>query len=292
MSYVAIAAAVVGAGATAYGAYSKNKANKAATAAGAFGTKVQPAPYQPIDFNAEQMKAILGNAGALPEIAGLTRGANDIVAQGDIRRAKKLIPGYKQMMSLEGGAATDLLSGRLPYDDVLGIAADRSGLTGALGTPGTAGPATLRDLGLSRLDAIGKGGGILKDMVNIAGQISPISRYSKPSDSFIDPLERIKLKIAENQTIQQSEQSANFLNARGDPAAQAQLAMSLTGGGDQGYVDAASSLLAALGKQYGANAGGLNTAGAGAPGAYGSTYSGSMGGLPVYRPARANSIPA
>jgi hypothetical protein len=74
---------------------------------------------------------------------------------------------------------------------VLGIVSDQNELSNSLGIPGTSGAATLKELGISRPGAIQSGGGILKDMVNIAETISPISRCMTPQSMFLNPSELI-----------------------------------------------------------------------------------------------------
>lgn len=313
MSYVAAVGLVVSTAATAYGAYSQNKAKKeaAARAQGAttkgleFGEKPKAAEYMPVDFSKEQWDTIEAN------LNNLRGGGRDLLAETNgtidadaLKRAVKFIPNYQQNMRLEGEASNSLLSGRLPYDDALDIVANRGSLTDAIGTPGTAAPATLRDLGLSRLDAIKSGAGLMQGMVNIAEQVNPVSRRMRPQDMYVNPTDRIRLRMEQNQLIQQSDQSRNNIEAGLPPSdsAATQLALAqrlgVIGGGpvggsdNSGYAQAAASLISGLGGLYGGStAGSLNTAGAGARGNYGSSYVGSFGQTPVYRPERV-SIPA
>lgn len=297
---MATIAALVTAAAGAYGAYStsQNQKKAANTAAGmSFGRTPKAAEYEPVDFDEAQLQSILGNIDNMDEIRSLVRHGNDALTGADLRRAKKLIPGYKTMMQQQGTAASALLDGRLPYDDVLDIVAERATLTGALGTPGTAAPATLRDLGMSRLSAIDKGQNMMKGMVDIAERISPINRYMRPSDFVVNPLDRIRLTMDQNQLIQQSEQSRYNLEAGISPTQQAQQMLSLSNASrpDPNYAQYAVQALGALAQRYEQNqaaAGTMNTTYSGSAGPNGSTYVGSFGSTPVYRPQNPYSAPA
>lgn len=261
--WVAAAGLAVSAAGTAYGVYSQSKASKAAEGGGmpgggvfasAFGEVPEAAEYRPVNFKQTQLDTITDNRLALPDIGRLVSGANNIITRDALTRADKLIPSYRASMDAYGRAGNELLNGRLPFEDVLGIVSDRNELANALGTPGAAGNATLKDLGISRLGAIQSGGGILKDMVGIAETISPINRYMKPQDMMLDPATRIGMEMQQNQLIQQSDQNRNNLEAAGDPAAYAQLQLALAqagrgstaGAGSDpigGYIGAAGQLL-------------------------------------------------
>lgn len=243
MSFVAVAA-VATVGSAAYGAYSAHKASTAQEKAQNtaisgqqqfesdkqarlaelaahldLGKKPIPAEYQPVDFTKEQLNSITGSASNLDAIQQLVHNSNKGLRYEDIQRIKQLVPGFKNLLRSEGSATGSLLNGQLPYDDVLGIASDRASLAGSLGIPGASGSATLKDLGLSRLDAIKAGGGMFKDMVGIAQQVSPIERYARPTDFFISPEQRIRDTVGQNELIQQSTQSKNNIDAAPDPTA-------------------------------------------------------------------------
>ena len=241
------------------------KARQAEMAGGASGINMGETPeaarYKPVNFNEEQMNTVMGNLNAMPWIQKLMSAQNIAVKREDMSRAQKLIPGFKDSMRITGGAANSLLRGQLPFDDALDIVADRSGLTGAIGTPGTAAPATLRDLGLSRLDAIKSGSGLMQGMVSMAETVSPISRYSTGKESMLSPSDRIKMAMEQNQLIQQSDQSAFNLEAGISPteSTAAQIALSqrlgALGGGStgtdvSGYASAAQALLSSLGTAF------------------------------------------
>lgn len=214
----------------------------------AFGSVPKAAEYQPVNFDQVPMDSIISNARNRQPLYSLVSANNDEVSRQAMNRAKRLIPNYRQLMQTYSSAGGDLLHGQLPYDDVLGIVSNRNELANQLGTPGTGGPATLKDLGMSRLDAIQKGGGILKDMVGMAETISPISRYDTPASWMIKPIDRVQLEMQQRQLVQQSDQNKNNLEAAGDPAAYAQLQLALAQAGAGGGGAGVGSAIGGLGQ--------------------------------------------
>ena len=242
-------AALIAAGGTAYAA---NKSASAARA-GAPNTKKaisdlrngdllgdvpDAAPYEQINLSEEQINSILANIGALPNMQHLVSSTNRGITKDALDRAKRMIPGYMNSMRTMGSNAEDLLSGRLPFEDVMDIAGDRNSMTGALGIPGTGGAATLKDLGLSRMDAMKSGTGMLGDMISMAETVSPRGGYMTPQSMMVSPMERIKMQTEQNTLDQQSRQNANNLAAQADPTdlaiAQLLTGQSLVGGGGAG----------------------------------------------------------
>lgn len=270
MSYVAIAGVVVSAGTAAYGAYSKSKAEKSAagaiTSKGA-GTVPKAAEYAEVHVGDEQRRTLWDNYKALDNIIPLDQRTNAFIDADAMNRATKFIPGYKSAMDTYGRAGNDLLNARLPFSDVLDIVSNRTDLTNSVGIPGQGGTnATLKDLGLSQLDAVKAGGGILKDMVGIAETVNPVGRRARPQDMFLDPTERVNWQLQQNQLIQQSEQNKNNLAAAADPAAAAQMQLQLGqagvqagGGSGAGYANAAGQLVSGIAGAYANRSGGGGT---------------------------------
>lgn len=263
MSYVAIAGAVIGAGTTIYSGMQQKKAAKSAggaiTSKGA-GTVPEAAKYDEVDVGKEQLKTIWSNYEALNNIIPLDQRTNNFIDADAMSRATKFIPGYKSAMETYGRAGNDLLNARLPFSDVLDVVSNRNDLTNSVGIPGQGGTnATLKDLGLSQLDAVKAGGGILKDMVGIAETVNPVARRARPQDMFLDPTERVNWKIQQQQLIQQSQQNENNLAAAADPAAAMQMQLALAqsgqqagGGGASGsYASAANQLVQGIAGAYG-----------------------------------------
>lgn len=237
MSSAAIIAGVAAVASTAYTVYSTEQAKSDAEAqrqqamgqleGNPLGEVPEPALYEPVDFNASQLAAITGNRDALPFIRELLSQSNNFVTKDALRRADKLIPNYSKSMATLGDSTLDLLGGRLPFDDILDIVSDRAEVGGGLNIPGVSSGATLKDLGISRLDALGKGAGLLGQMVSLAETISPRSTYGKPSDFFMSPTDRIRLEMEQNILKQQSQQNANNLAAAADPNQVAQVQLGL-----------------------------------------------------------------
>lgn len=258
MAIIGVAGTVIGAGASAYGAYANSQGAKGAGSVAGLnvGQKPKAAEYKPIDFSDEQKKTIAGNFDALHAGNELVQGTNKLITGEALRRATRMIPDYKQNMALQGANANALLSGNLPYDDVLDIIANRGEAGNIIGTPGGSAPATLRDLGLSRLDAMKTGAGLMSGMVDIAQKINPVERQFLPQSMYLNPTDRIQLGMQQNQLIQQSDQNKYNIEAAATPsqALQAQVALGqlASGGGGAGgiggYASALQGLLGGIGK--------------------------------------------
>lgn len=223
MSYVAIVGSVVSIGVGAY------QASQTKDAASQVGQKPKAALYEPVDYGKMQLNTVRDDYNNLDWIRGLNDKVNNVVSTQDMKRIMKFVPNFKSIMQTEANNANDLTRGQLPYDDVLDIASNRSGLANALGTPGAAGPATLKDLGVSRLSAMDSGANLLRNMVGIAEQVSPIARYSRPQDYLLTPSQTIPWEIEQRQLEQQSQQSANNIAAGASPAALAGAAAQASG---------------------------------------------------------------
>lgn len=259
----AIAAALIGvAGTVGTTMYSQSQQKKAmaqsqsAMQGGEFGEVPKAALYEPMNFNEEQRYAIGSNIDAMTRIKQLVNVTNPFITNDALRRVRALVPAYTQSMRQMGANTSSLLSGQLPFDDVADIVSDRASLGGGIGTPGTSGGATMKDLGLSRLDAMKTGAGMLGEMVNMAETISPRGSYINPREMFVSPLDRIRAEMEQRQLEQQSTQNYYNLKASQNPSEAAALQMRLglaqTGGSSMpdisGYASAAQSLINAAGK--------------------------------------------
>lgn len=296
---MATTALIIGALATAgSAAYSANQASKAA---GNMGGVPDAAMYQPVDYGDTQAETLLADYQNLGAMGDVSRRANQLLTQQDMRRAEKFVPGFKSIMHTQAQNASNLVNGQLPYDDVLQIAGNSNQLSSAMGTPGTSAPGTLRDLGLSQLQGIQTGQGLLQGMVGIAEQVSPINRYSRPQDFLLYPSQTVPWEIEQQQLIQQSQQNANNLEAGISPTQLAQNAAAASGASNPysgigpaiGSIGTALSSPSAFGGQSPGTTGGYPSyaaAASAAPYASGYTYNPSFGYTP--RPSSAYSIPA
>lgn len=204
------------------------------SAADIFGSRVAPAEFQnraynPLDYASVQGDTIAGNRANLPSILGLTDAINGALRNDSSMRIEQFAPGFGDNLKTMTNAAKSLVAGRLPYEDVMDIVSNRQGLGNTLGTAGTFGNATLKDLGLSRLQAMQTGSEMMSRIGNLVEAVDPIGQRSRPQDWTLAPTQTVPLKQADNQfaasydqmeriLAQQSEQNANVLNAAPDPA--------------------------------------------------------------------------
>lgn len=199
-----------------------------------FGSKVQPAefrnaPYNPIDYGDVQGKTVADNRANLPDILGLTSDINNALRADSGFRIEQFAPGFGDNLRTMTNSAKALLGGRLPYSDVMDIVSNRQQLGNTLGTAGTYTNATLKDLGLSQLQAQQTGSEMMSRITNLVEAVDPIGQRSRPQDWTLTPQQTVPLKQADTQfgasydqmeriLAQQSEQNANVLNAAPDPS--------------------------------------------------------------------------
>lgn len=229
-TYVAIVGTVVSVG---VGAYQASQQSDAAGSAQA-GSVPKAALYEPVDFTKMQGDTVQGNLDNMGSIRTLNSQTNQIISNQDMQRIMRFVPGFKSMMAGEASNAGSLIKGNLPYDDVLGIVGNQNELGNTIGVPGTSAPATLKDLGISRLSAMQTGQGMLSGMIGQAEQVSPEARYSRPQDYYLYPSQTIPWEIEQRQLEQQSQQNANNLAAAPNPTALAQQAGAISGASSPG----------------------------------------------------------
>ncbi len=156
-------------------------------------------------------------APAAIDIAGTI---SDDVLQRNLRRARTLQPNFDTLTGQIGSVTEDLLFGRLPFSDVLDIVSDRQSLSATLGTPGGAAPATLKDLGLSRLDAITQGFNMFSSFQDtLARSVSPISRFEETLGVLPFTSLTANQRVAGELAAQVQAQNAEIIRASADPAA-------------------------------------------------------------------------
>jgi len=147
-----------------------------------FGSR--PDESSPID---SALAAILGNIENLGPLEQLTRSLNQNISDAAIDRAVSFDPNFAENLSALSESARNLIRGNLPFDDVQDIISDRAELTNAIGVPGTAGNATLRDLGLSRLDAQQRGQNIFQQILAAQQAVDPIQRQITGTQFLVNP---------------------------------------------------------------------------------------------------------
>lgn len=185
-----------------------------------FGGELDPEAflYHPVDIDQSQLDTISGNINAFPSANQLTNMVNPAIWRNDLSRIRSLMPGYDNARDLYLGSTKRLLSGELPFQDVEDVVSNRSGLAGMLGSPGGSRNATLRDLGLSRMDAINQGGSMFQQFIQMAEAISPVSSQMRPQQMMFTPQERLQADILQRSLEQQGRASAAMAEAMPDPA--------------------------------------------------------------------------
>jgi len=188
-----------------------------------FGSKVDPAAalYDPVNLTESQYQTIGGNITNFGQANTLAQMTNNATVQGDLTRIRNLSPSFDKNLSQYSGITSSLLAGQNPYgnEDVLGIVSDRSSLAASLGTPGGSGPATNKDLGLTRLALGQQGAGMFESFLKTADAISPINSQFRVQQSYMTPSERLAADIQQRESQQQTQLSAAYLDAAADPAA-------------------------------------------------------------------------
>lgn len=186
----------------------------------AFGDSLNPEEflYNPIDLTQSQLDTIQGNLKALPSARKLVDRVNPRIWGNDQKRIRAIMPGFDSARDSYLGTMRSLQDGKLPFSDAADIVAGRAGASGVLSTPGGARNATLRDLGLSRMDAMREGQSLFGQFVNIAQQISPVEHQMRPQQMFFTPQERAQMDIQQAQLEMTGRSQAELARAMPDPA--------------------------------------------------------------------------
>lgn len=185
-----------------------------------FGSKLNPEAflYHPVDITQSQLDTISGNLQAFPSAVALTEKVNPAIWKNDLSRIRELMPGFDNARDMYLGNTKRLLAGELPFQDVEDIVSNRSSMSAMLGAPGGSRNATLRDLGLSRMDAMNQGGSMFQQFIQMAQAISPVESQMRPQQMMFTPQERLQADILQRSLEQQGEASAEMARAMPDPA--------------------------------------------------------------------------
>lgn len=186
----------------------------------AFGDSLNPEAflYEKVDLTQSQLDTISGNLKAFPSADKLVDRVNPEIWKNDQARIRNLMPGYDAAKDSYLGTMRNLQEGELPFSDVADIVAGRAGASGVLNTPGGARNATLRDLGLSRMDAMREGNSMFGQFVNISQQISPVEHQMRPQQMFFTPQERAQMDIQQAELDMMGRSQAELARAMPDPA--------------------------------------------------------------------------
>lgn len=184
-----------------------------------FGKIPRHEPYINVDLTKSERDTALGNLSNLDVIEKLLRRSNNVMDRDAIDRAEFMGTGYTENIGKARNVASMLLGGQLPYDDVLDIVSNRAELQNKLGIPGSGTRATLKDLGLSRMDAFDKGLSTFERINAIAESVNPSAARIRPADRMLTPQNRLSADLEQAARDQASRQSGAFLEAMADPVA-------------------------------------------------------------------------
>ena len=185
-----------------------------------FGAVPEHAPYIPVNVDEEQAATINGNYNRMSRINDLIGAVNSANANSSVNRLSGMGIDWNGNIGKANRWASMLMDGQLPFDDVLGIVANRNELSNALGIPGGSMKATAKDLGLSRLDAFNQGMSTWEKILSLGQAVNPIEDRLTPQQMFLTPTERISVALEQAARDQASRQSKSFLEATADPVAQ------------------------------------------------------------------------
>jgi len=205
-----IVAAVIAAGATAYGASQQSKAAKDAAKASAANR------VAPVDLQEEQTKAIEGNLANQAKIESLVSSTNAFNQSQATSMMEQAIPGFTALQGKLMATTNDLLTN--PYDlpkdvqtNLERLAAERGVSAGTRGTFNEF--SLLRDLGVnslqygqSRINQAGGLAGIISSIAPKANVMSPLSFYNTPQQYAANQ----QLTNANNQAVAQGAINANL----------------------------------------------------------------------------------
>jgi len=190
-----------------------------------FGSKAEginpPDVDESLTKNISQIRG-QGLPAALDFTSQINQQFSDETVDLNLERITRLNPQFGTQSGLIQDNTTALLRGQLPFDDVLDIVSDRSSLAASLGTPGGSFPATLKDLGLSRLSAQKTGTDMFTQFTDtLARSVSPIPNFARGDEilpfTSLTAGQRVEGELATTEARQRAE----LLNSLADPAAAA-----------------------------------------------------------------------
>ena len=182
------------------------------------GSRVQGAAYQPVSLSESLRGTVGANQQNLGRINQLVSDTNRSTLQNDFSRINSFSPSILQTLQSLAGNASMLSSGQLPQDAISQLISSRQSQSGTFGIPGGSSPATLKDLGLSSLDAMNQGASLFQQVLQGADAISPLNRQISAAQYQFDPNTGLQTDLAQAQLQQQSQQNIYNLNAAPDPA--------------------------------------------------------------------------
>jgi len=293
-----ITAAVIAAGATVYaGSQNASAGKKQAKAQRAvydkaasnpeayFGSIPEPVDYTPLyqsdpGYANATGQVIAGNRRNLKAATRLSGDVNKAISAQALERIKGWDPTFVGAMSQLSNNRNSALAGYLPYQDALGITADRGRLANDLGMAGGSSPQIAADLGLSRLDLQSNVGPQLSQTIaSIFGQVDPIGRHESPQNYLLYPNQAVPWMIQESQFAAGFQQSENAIAAMADPAKAGLLNLQAFNAGFAGSAQRGNAMIGTSIAQGASMIGGAYGGGGGGGGSAASMFSGSGGGM-------------
>lgn len=175
---------------------------------GAYGSKVNVPALTPISPDQVQQQAIAGNLSVLPQAQKLAGQVNQFSLDQIKSLMNQLAPGYTDTLALGTKNATALMRGELPADVVRSLSdrSNASAVAGGYGGSGLAHNISLRDLGLTSLQA--QQLGLSQFQTLLADSESLMPHLYDFSTAFFTPQQRLAFAVQ-----QQSAQYGRDLQA-------------------------------------------------------------------------------
>ena len=115
----------------------------------------------------------------------------------------------------------------MPVDSAVDVTKNRAENDLIAGRVGNSCGTTMRDFGIARISAQERGLSRMDQMANLVQKISPHERRMSIQDMMVRPEYRLGLALSQHQLIQKSLQNVYNLEAQGNPASSAKLAVRL-----------------------------------------------------------------
>ncbi len=188
-----------------------------------FGTKAEAIDPIPVDEALSKNVAQIGGQGlpaALDFTGQINQQFSDETLRLNLERINTLNPQFQVQSNQAQNVTTDLLFGRLPFQDVADVVSDRASIAGSLGTPGTAFNATLKDLGLTRLNAMETGFNMFSQFQNtLQSSVSQTPNFARADQILPFTSLTANQRVTGELLTTQALQNAANIRAEPDPGA-------------------------------------------------------------------------
>lgn len=182
------------------------------------GSKPKLTPYVPVDLTGSQAATIQGNLETTPAAQELASKTNVFNQQQILAMLKAAVPGYQQIQETTGKQIGSLLKGELPADVsayVKSQAASKA-VAGGFAGGGMASNLTMRDLGLTSLQAINQGLDAANRWIQTT-RATAVPELFDVSRMFMTPAQRASLDVSQRVTQWQAQNNMAIADAAPDP---------------------------------------------------------------------------